>query len=300
MRGCSACEAACAKLKQSTECGNQQHLQHINMGLLYKKLRKVFRFYEKPLQIVGSQTSVDTRQSTSTETPYESDSTSGLHPVILSSTDHIKWPSSPPATEYPKWPPPSPRELIADPETYESAMAKRGWNRCPEGEHIDNALYALYRLYEHLILNHRFGIRNEVERFWTQHQWAVSDIPDPKDSDPERYAVLSCIPSLLVEAFNENIGRGMPRNAPAVISDSLLEELNAREKKFEEVPPWTREVPALTKALNIVLPPRNAQSLPNLAPGDDIDLGDTVNDERISPAFKEKNIIICHPHIKFI
>ncbi|KAF8864053.1 hypothetical protein BDZ45DRAFT_52102 [Acephala macrosclerotiorum] len=270
------------------------------MRTFYQKICGIFCFFRKSSATEKSQASSATTRQSPTDTPYESDSTRALEPVILSSADHVKWPTPPPSTEYPKWPPPSPRELMANPEWYESMMAKRGWNKLPKEEVTDNSLYALYRLYEHLVLNHRYGIRNEIEYFWSKDEWAVADIQDPKDSDLERYAVLSCIPYLLVEAFNENIGRGMPRGAPAVISDDLLVELNAQEKKFEEVPPWARLVPALATPLNIILSPRRAQTLPDLIPGEDIDLGGLKNDERLSPSFKKKNITICHPHIKFI
>ena len=74
----------------------------------------------------------------------------------------------------------------------------------------------------------------------------------PEDSDPKRYAVLACIPGLLVEAFNANIGRGLPRDASVDINwRGCVEDLGNREKVFESVPPWATSVPVLPETLRI-------------------------------------------------
>ncbi|KAH8592067.1 hypothetical protein B0O99DRAFT_654154 [Bisporella sp. PMI_857] len=173
--------------------------------------------------------------------------------------------------------------MLEQADNYQGLINQRR-QRWPEGED-DNSLYALYRLYEELMLNNRFNLRNEIEYFWNRHQWAVKDIPDPKDDDAERYAFLAGIPHLLVEAFNRNIGRGLPRDAPSVIADEEWDELNSREEIFEELPLWVSEVSALPEMLII---PRHNEVLK------------TFDDERASPGFKEKNILLPHPHIHFI
>jgi hypothetical protein len=136
------------------------------------------------------------------------------------------------------------------------------------------------------MLDRRFDLRDDIEHFWNRFSWAVADIPDPKDPDPNRCAVLACIPSLLVEAFNRNIGLGLPRDAPAIMSQEELEELNRRAKVFERVPSWTVDVPALAKTLRI--PHENGGTLKKM------------NDVRASLPFKENNILLWHPHIYFI
>ncbi|KAI9677679.1 MAG: hypothetical protein M1817_006634 [Caeruleum heppii] len=199
----------------------------------------------------------------------------------------VSYPPPPPPARYPHWPPPPPQQLLDEREDYEKALCEQARYRMPKGEHEDQPLYALYRIYEHLILYDIVGIRNNVERFWNRHQWAVKDIPDPHDEDsPARYAVLACISHLLVEAFNNNIGQGMPRDAPAIITYDELDELNAREKVFEEVPSWTHQVPRLEETLWI--PHEGNQYLR----GDD--------NVQASPPFREKNIIIKHPFVLFI
>ena len=85
--------------------------------------------------------------------------------------------------------PPSPRELLQGRTTYELPLLNRWVN-----EDTNAPLTALYRIYEHIMLDQHIEIRNELEAFWFKSDWKVCDIPDPKDPDPERYAVLSCIP----------------------------------------------------------------------------------------------------------
>lgn len=47
----------------------------------------------------------------------------------------------------------------------------------PKGKMEDKPLYALYRIYEHIMLDNNIGMRNELELFWWT-RWPVADIPD--------------------------------------------------------------------------------------------------------------------------
>jgi len=88
-------------------------------------------------------------------------------------------------------------------------------------------------------------MRNEIEYFFRRYTWPVRHIPDPADEDPMRYAVLACVPYLLVEAFNRNIELGLPRNTPAIMTDEEIDEVQTRPKTYEEVPEWARKVAPL-------------------------------------------------------
>jgi hypothetical protein len=191
----------------------------------------------------------------------------------------------PPAQADYDWPPPPPEELLAKRALYEAKLSKGVYQRFRGGS-LDTPLDTLYRLYVSLVLNRTFDLRNEIEYFWNRFSWAVASIPNPRDPDPKRYVILACIPSLLVEAFNENIGRGLPRDAPSILSQDELEELRRRDKVFESVPSWTVDVPALAETLRI--PHENGGTLKKM------------NDFRASPPFREKNILLWHPHILFI
>ncbi|KAI9760320.1 MAG: hypothetical protein M4579_001724 [Chaenotheca gracillima] len=187
----------------------------------------------------------------------------------------------------PEYPPPPPAELLQHRASFE-AIIRKGRYLTPKGED-DNSLYSLYRLYENIVLDRNIGMRNEIEYFFRQHWWAVADIPDPKDSDPMRYAVLACIPHLLVLAFNQNIELGLPRDAPPIMTNEEVEELKARTKAFESVPEWTKKVPALEERFII---PYMHDGFPQFL--------DDMDDVRASAPFRDKNILLWQPHIYFI
>jgi hypothetical protein len=46
-----------------------------------------------------------------------------------------------------------------------------------------------------------------------------SQIPDPQDKNPQRYAILTVLTMLMARAFNHLIAKGLPRNAPSIIQD---------------------------------------------------------------------------------
>ena len=107
-------------------------------------------------------------------------------------------------------------------------------------------LGSLYRMYEYVVYDHVLGLRTEIEFFFNHSHWKVAKIPDPVDSDPKRYAIISVIPHLLVKAFNRLIERGLPRDAPAIImGDEHFDELADRPRILETS--GVRVFPNLTK-----------------------------------------------------
>lgn len=153
----------------------------------------------------------------------------------------------------------------------------------------DKPLYALYHIYEHIVLDNNIGMRNELELFWWT-RLPVSDIPDPEDqTDRERYAVLSCIPPLLVESFNQRIDMGLRREEPHSVL-SLEEQLQwaATPKNYESVPKWAQTVPALGETLH----------MPQTIPGEEQLQG--LDDLRASQPFKDKNVVLWRPRIHFL
>lgn len=183
--------------------------------------------------------------------------------------------------------PPSPRELIDDRLTYEASLTNRKVNK-----KIDQPLTALYRMYEHFVLDQHIELRNELEAFWYHSEWPVNRIPDPKDTDPERYAILACIPKLLVLAFNKKTELGLPRNAPAIFTGHQLEQWRGQPKQYEEVPPWVEFAPRLR---------RNILEIPHW----DDERRDFVTLDR-SQRYKaskeclEQGVVVYEPHIHFI
>lgn len=120
-------------------------------------------------------------------------------------------------------------------------------------------LASLYRMYEYIVIGYNIGLRNEIEAFFNHHTWPVSAIPDPKDPDPQRYAVLAVLPYYLVMAFNRLIEIGLPRDSPFIITPEIEEELKSRERVLEEEPRWVLKVPRLEETLVI---PRYTGEIP--------------------------------------
>ena len=192
--------------------------------------------------------------------------------------------------EYPFVPPPPPDEMLAQREVYDVALQQRWFKRRPGPE--DTSLRTMYRLYEAVVLDSTNGLRNEIEYFFRRHSWAVCDIPDPADDDPRRYAIFACIPYLLVEAFNHNIELGLPRDAPAILSDEQIEEVRRRPKKYEQVPDWVAKVHPLSQTL--VLPHYKTRST------NEMGVLTGLDDPEASQVFKAKNVLVWAHHILFI
>lgn len=143
---------------------------------------------------------------------------------------------------------------------------------------------SLYRMYEYLVTGFTFGLRTEIEFFFNQPKWAVSALPDPKDQDPQRYAILAVLPYYLTVAFNRLIERGLPRGAPAIITgDEAEAELRSRPIVLEEEPSWVADVPKLEQTL--VIPDCN---------------GEEPEEQARSARFLAMNIIVEEPHVLFV
>lgn len=74
--------------------------------------------------------------------------------------------------------PPAPRTLLENRVVYEIPLLNRSRDRSINRD-TDSPLAALYRIYEHIVLDQHIEIRNEIEAFWYHADWAVRDIPDP-------------------------------------------------------------------------------------------------------------------------
>lgn len=184
--------------------------------------------------------------------------------------------------------PPSPRELIADRLKLEAPLLNRKVNRKK-----DQPLTALYRMYEHFVLDQHIELRNEFEAFWLRSEWPIDQIPDPKDADPERYAVLACLPKLLVLAFNKRIEVGLPRNAPATLTSNQLEKWRRKKKVYEEVPPWLDTAPYLRRKYRLWIPhwDNDRHEFVTLAP---------AQYHKVSRECLEQGVVVCRPDIQFV
>lgn len=129
-------------------------------------------------------------------------------------------------------------------------------------------------------------MRNEIEYFWNRDKWKVCEIPDPNDPEPERYAIVSAIPFILVTAFNNLISRGMPRDAPSIMTSDELDQAKQREIKPETVPAWAENAPPLGETL--VIPNKDGEVL------------ESFDDEYADRHLARKNILAHGLHILFV
>nr|POF02282.1 hypothetical protein CFP56_65547 [Quercus suber] len=188
---------------------------------------------------------------------------------------------------YPVFPPPVPQQILEHIASYTALIRQRKFGG-PIGEFKDTPLFALYRMYELMVIDDYLGLRNELEVFWWK-PWPVHEIPEPKDGDePDRYAVLSCIPALLVEAFNARIDLGLRRDGHAIMTIEERDELARTPKAYEQVPTWTLHVAPLATTLAITHRMPTVKQI------------DSLHDEKASPIFREKNVLYWHPHIHFV
>ncbi|KAJ5902748.1 hypothetical protein N7495_003276 [Penicillium taxi] len=169
---------------------------------------------------------------------------------------------------------PTPEKLLARPDFYRERLFQCTY-RTPKAKTEDALLLSIYLFYKRLVLNDNIGLRNEIEYLWYV-KWPVCFILDLQDLSKSRYAVLSAIPVLLVESFNQRIQLGLPRKADAVISREELAQYQ-EDKIFESVPGWTYRVARLEETL--VIPHENDEFLGSL------------EDERSSPQLAAKNIL---------
>ncbi|CAL3970763.1 unnamed protein product [Diplocarpon coronariae] len=123
----------------------------------------------------------------------------------------------------------------------------------------DTPLRAIYRLYEIFMTQEFVLLRPECEYIWRQQsrKWSLSSIPDPRDLDPVRYAILASIVEELVDAFNWRLENGQRRNGRNVYRSK---ENPRPHYNPEATPPWTASVPAIQEKDLSSLPPRMIQT----------------------------------------
>jgi hypothetical protein len=113
----------------------------------------------------------------------------------------------------------------------------------------DTPVRSLYRLCVSICAGEHGEVMLESAYFWRQKHWSLCNIPDPKDPDPVRYAILASLVEEMVEAFNYKIGLGLRRGVEIYKSDyhALAREQN---KPFEVCPNWVSQAPALDSLVN--------------------------------------------------
>ncbi|RDB26155.1 hypothetical protein Hypma_006200 [Hypsizygus marmoreus] len=116
----------------------------------------------------------------------------------------------------------------------------------------DTPLRSLYRLHDVIYADSDNSVMLESNYFWDQEEWRIKDIPDPKDPDPLRYAILASLVESMVSAFNFKISIGL-RHGRRPISFKFDEAARLDPNKpFEEVPSWTSHVPPVEEWISFL------------------------------------------------
>jgi hypothetical protein len=215
----------------------------------------------------------------------------GWRPRTISVSEHITDTDSedytPSPQDYPVFPPPPPRSIIENPSLFWNTILARKFG-APQGYFEDSPLFALYRLYELVVIDRVLAYRNALEAFWRQRNWDIHSIPDPEDDDIERYAFLAGCTYLLARSFNERVKLGLRRDNPSLITPEEAERARNTPdhlRRWEKVPEWAANVAPLRDTF--VLPTHDGVTI------------DDKDDPRVDPDFLTKNILLWTPHISF-
>lgn len=181
--------------------------------------------------------------------------------------------------------PPNPREIMSSRHKYEGQVLRHRLQPRDETQ-----LGAIYRIYEHIMLGQNRDVGREFEKFWNRWAWKTCDIPDPMDPDPERYAVVACIPALMCIAFNARIRLGIPRDRPHVWTSEALDNWRRGEREYETEPDWAEMVPQLDEKLSI--PHWDCEKREWI-------MLNSFDSSTASREFERKNVLIGQPHIYF-
>ncbi|EAS32714.2 uncharacterized protein CIMG_03738 [Coccidioides immitis RS] len=110
----------------------------------------------------------------------------------------------------------------------------------------DTPLRSLYRLVEDLCASDFIMMGYECTYFFFHREprWSLACIPDPRDKDPIRYAILASMVEALVDAFNWRLEHGIRR-------DNTTDKSEQRSSNFmrEEAPSWTSKIGPVAKPL---------------------------------------------------
>jgi hypothetical protein len=104
----------------------------------------------------------------------------------------------------------------------------------------DSPTTSLYRMCEFLCADDQNALMLEMDYFWDgpHSLWRVEDIPDPRDHDERRHAVLASTVESLTLAFNFRHNLGLRR-----------EQSSSGDWQLEICPEWAIKAPPLQPPL---------------------------------------------------
>lgn len=113
----------------------------------------------------------------------------------------------------------------------------------------DSPSRSIYRMCEFLSADFPNQLMLEMQYFWhhEEPQWTLAAIPDPRETNVERYAILASLVESLVTAFNARLALGLRRGRESIVAKSD----QIRSTPGERAPFWTCKVPRLSYELSL-------------------------------------------------
>lgn len=144
----------------------------------------------------------------------------------------------------------------------------------------DTPLRSIYRIYEFYLADQHDLIGYETEYFFYRETWELRQIPDPKDGDPIRYAMIASLVEELYDAVNWRLGLGLRRNREHIPRKDGADPLPPFTP--QELPNWTKQVRPIDKdLLRSSVPPEALDAQGNLL----------LDEDGTNPNFASRNII---------
>ncbi|KAK2751416.1 hypothetical protein FQN55_000690 [Onygenales sp. PD_40] len=239
----------------------------------WKRKWYIWRAKETPLQLRGSIVRLRHRN----KRPYL---------ALL----HLFLPASLTSWSYPIPDPLPPLRLVDNPSLCWTRRCEgdlKNLQAIPLWRSHDTPLRSLYRMYEAMMAGDSMAVAigYEVEYFWYRGEWSweLDRIPDPRDPDPIRYAILACLAESMPEAFNFKLSIGMRRQGDNV-PPGEWDGVNNPYAPYTAVtgPEWTKHVPAIDKEyLRDIMPDRMLDSKGRLI----------LHEDAESEIFAKRNIV---------
>ncbi|KAL4957531.1 hypothetical protein BDW69DRAFT_156059 [Aspergillus filifer] len=198
---------------------------------LWARFRSWLRYWQSPLKLRKSVTRL---------------SHNNKHPTLTLLSFFIPFPS----WYFPVPGPFTPRAIIEDSQKGTGIIESQfgdihNLRAIPIWRVRDTPMRSIYRLYE-LHLADQYELMGwETEYFFFRPSWDLLDIPDPKDPDSIRYAMLASIVEELHEAINWRLGLGLRRDHKHVYREDDGDPYPPFTP--QELPDWTSRVPAIDK-----------------------------------------------------
>ncbi|KAG9003605.1 hypothetical protein FRB90_011144, partial [Tulasnella sp. 427] len=151
----------------------------------------------------------------------------------------------------------------------------------------DTPYKSLLRLYTFFVVGWGSQGRLEVEYFWKQKDWKLSEIPDPLDPDNVRLGILVVLVRLLAKDFNVLLEGGLSRGEALPSPLRLPQKTEEKDDTALEVAPeWVEQFSRVTSDKNEWIHIPDAVGYPG------------VNDTGLSVEFKQVGILVKEPRFR--